>query len=125
MLKTYTFTITILYTLALATICLVRVNEVVSKVAIPFGDKLFHFSTYVILTALWYSTFFYKFQKSKKKALWYAIIFCVIFGIIIEVLQGMVTTYRSSDINDVFANTTGVLLVAVVIGLKNKKHIIK
>lgn len=120
MLKTYSFAITILYTLALATICLVQVNEVVSKVSIPFGDKLFHFSAYILLTVLWYNTFLYRFHKSKKRALWNAIIFSIIFGIIIEILQGVFTTYRSSDINDVFANTTGVLLAAVVIGVKNK-----
>jgi glycopeptide antibiotics resistance protein len=44
----------------------------------------------------------------------------IIFGIIIEVLQGTVTAYRSSDINDVLANTIGVLLMSVVIGMKNK-----
>lgn len=119
MLKTYSFVITILYSIALATVCLVPINDII-KVEISFGDKIFHSLAYIVLTALWYTAFFFKFHYSKKKALLYAIIVSIVFGIIIEILQGTVTRYRSSDINDVFANTIGVLLAAVVIEIKNK-----
>lgn len=119
MLKTYSFAITILYSIALATVCLVQLNGL-GKVGIPFGDKIFHFLSYTVLMVLWYVTLFYQFHKSEKKALLYATIISIIFGIIIEVLQGMVTTYRSSDIKDVFANIFGVLIAATVIQIKNK-----
>jgi glycopeptide antibiotics resistance protein len=63
---------------------------------------------------------FNKFKLNKSKALTYAVIVSILFGIIIEILQGTLTTYRSADINDVLANSLGVILTAVVIGIKNK-----
>lgn len=119
MLKTYSFLLVILYSIALTTVCLIKI-EGFNKVGISFGDKIFHSLSYVVLTFLWYNTFCNKFKFSKSKALWYAIIISIIFGIIIEVLQGALTAYRSADINDVLANSIGVMLTAVVIGIKNK-----
>lgn len=119
MLKNYYFLVTILYSIVLATLCLVQLNNV-SKVGIPFADKIFHFLSYVVLTILWYNTCYFHFKKTKANALILAIVASIIFGIIIEVLQGTVTSYRSSDINDVFANSLGVLLTAFGISMKNK-----
>lgn len=119
MLKSYAFIITLIYSAALTVVCLMPLNGVI-KVNITLGDKIFHAVTYMILSFLWYRTFYYHFNKSKAKALLYAMLLSIIFGIIIEVLQGTVTAYRSSDINDVLANTIGVLLMSVVIGIKNK-----
>jgi len=118
-LKNYYLLITILYSIALATLCLVQLNSV-NKVGIPFADKIFHFLSYVVLTILWYNTCYFYFKKAKANALILAIVVSISFGIIIEVLQGTVTSYRSSDINDVFANSLGVLLTAFGIGMKNK-----
>ena len=120
MLKTYSFIITILYSLALATVCLIKVDKLVEEVHIQNADKIFHFSAYFVLTILWYITLFFQFKTKKNKSIIYAICFSVMFGIIIEILQGNVTTSRQSDINDVFANTIGVFLAALVIYKKNK-----
>ena len=119
MLKTYFFVITILYSIALTVVCLIDLNGVI-EVKISFGDKIFHSLAYVVLTALWYYTFYYNLKFNKGKALINAVVISIIFGIVIEVLQGTVTTYRSSDINDVFANSFGAILAAVVIAVKNK-----
>jgi VanZ family protein len=120
-LKTFYLVITILYSIALTIICLVKIDGIVSNVGlnIPFGDKIFHLLSYLVLTALLYNTFLYNYIASKK-ALMYAAILSIIFGIIIEVLQGTITTARSSDINDVFANTIGVLLTTAFITIRNK-----
>lgn len=122
MLKPYSLAITVLYSLVLAIVCLIQISSAVNSVGlnIPYGDKIFHFLSYLVLTALWYNTFLYNFNLSKKKALIYAVVISIIFGILIEVLQGTITTERSSDINDVFANSIGVLLTASVITIKNK-----
>ena len=119
MLKTYFFGITILYSMALTIVCLIDLNGVI-EVKISFGDKIFHSLAYVVLTVLWYYTFFYNLKSNKGKALIYAVVISIIFGIVIEVLQGTVTAYRSSDIIDVFANSFGAILAAVVIAVKNK-----
>ena len=119
MLKTYFFVITILYSIALTVVCLIDLNSVI-EVKISFGDKIFHSLSYVVLTVLWYYTFYYNLKFNKGKALIYAVVISIIFGIVIEVLQGTVTTYRSSDIIDVYANSLGAILAAVVIGIKNK-----
>ena len=119
MLKTYFFVITILYSIALTVLCLIELNGVI-EVNISFGDKIFHSLSYIVLTVLWYYTLYYNFKFNKRTALIYAVVLSVIFGIVIEILQGVVTTYRSSDINDVFANSFGAILAAVVIAVKNK-----
>jgi VanZ family protein len=118
-LKTYFFVITILYSIALTVLCLIELNGVI-EVNISFGDKIFHSLSYIVLTVLWYYTLYYNFKFNKRTALIYAVVLSVIFGIVIEILQGVVTTYRSSDINDVFANGFGSILAALVIVLKNK-----
>ena len=119
MLKTYFFVITILYSIALTVVCLIELNGFI-EVKISNGDKIFHSLSYVVLTVLWYYTFYYNLKFNKINALIYAVAVSIIFGIVIEVLQGAVTTYRSSDINDVFANSFGAILAAVVIAVKNK-----
>ncbi len=125
MLKTYSLIITILYSLALATVCLIKVDKIVEEVHIPNVDKIFHFSAYFVLAILWYITLFFQFKINKNKSIIYAICFSVVFGIIIEILQGSITTSRQSDINDVFANTLGALLATLLIHIKNRNLIKK
>lgn len=119
MLKTYSLFITICYSIALTIVCLVNLSGL-SVVSFSNGDKIFHSLAYFILTFLLYITFYYKYKVNKTKAVIYAMLISIIFGIIIEVLQGALTTTRDSDILDVFANTLGAVLASIVIGIKNK-----
>ncbi|MDO7173436.1 VanZ family protein [Mariniflexile sp. AS56] len=82
---------------------------------VSFGDKIFHFLAYTVLAFLWYSTFLNTFKLEDKKALSYAVLFSIAFGIIIEVLQGTVTASRSADVYDVMANTMGVFLTVLIV----------
>ena len=91
----------------------------VPNIGVDFGDKIFHFLAYFVLTFLWFGACLYNFNFKKRKAIAYASLFSVFFGIVIEVLQYMLTTYRSLDIYDVVANTFGALLAVVIIALKN------
>lgn len=91
----------------------------VPDIGVSFGDKIFHFLAYFVLAFLWFGAFVYNFNFKKRKAITYASIFSVLFGIVIEVLQYLLTTYRSLDIYDMFANTFGVLLAVVIITVKN------
>ena len=54
-------------------------------------------------------------ESRNKKNLKYAIAFgCVFYGIIIEVLQTTLTTYRTASFLDVVANTVGVFLALLI-----------
>jgi VanZ family protein len=118
-LKKYVFIVTIFYSLALATVCLVQLNDL-PKTGISFEDKIFHALSYAVLMGLWFNTLVFQFKISTIKAIIYASIVSIIFGIIIEVLQGVFTVTRKADVFDVMANSLGVLVFATVIFLKNK-----
>ena len=51
----------------------------------------------------------------------YIILGCFIFGIIIEILQGVITSYRTASYLDIVANTIGVLLAVVIFHVFEKK----
>ena len=77
-----------------------------------------------MLTLLWFNALFFYFKASITKAIIYSALFAIIFGIIIEALQGSATTYRSSDVYDAIANTLGALF-AMLILLASKRILIK
>src|SRR5690606_31008191 len=113
------FIVTVFYSLALATVCLMELKGL-PDTGISFADKIFHALSYAVLTFLWYNTLVFQFKMSATKALIYASILAIIFGIIIEVLQGTVTRTRQSDVFDVIANSLGVLFLVFVLFVKNK-----
>jgi VanZ family protein len=67
----------------------------------------------------WLYAFFKKekFQKNVK----YIILGCFIFGIIIEILQEVITSYRTASYLDIIANTVGVLLAVLIFHIFEKK----
>ena len=119
MLKNIVFFSSISYTLALLTVCLITLNNL-PDIGVSYGDKIFHFFAYCLLTLLWVYTFTLKFKWPQKKAMLVAVFGAVLYGILIEVLQGSVTTSRSFDYYDALANSLGALLTSVVLMLKNK-----
>ncbi|WP_082935826.1 VanZ family protein [Tamlana sp. s12] len=107
------------YTVLLATVCLITLKNV-PDIGVSFGDKIFHFLAYGLLTILWFGTFLLNFKMANKPAVYYALILAVVFGIIIEVLQGTLTVSRSLDVYDMVANTLGALLASLILLVKNK-----
>ena len=89
------------------------------RVEVPGKDKTAHFLFYFVLTLLWN---FALQKKYKNWALKYIIVFVVIgYGIVIEVLQEVLTKTRQADLYDVMANSAGALVALIVIfWLKNK-----
>lgn len=118
MLKKLTPVVTIIYSLTLITVSLIKLNNV-PDIGVSFGDKIFHFLAYFVLTLLWFYTFLYTFKFKKNKGIIFAVILSVLFGIIIEVLQDSITVYRALDVYDVVANTFGTVLASVVLLFKN------
>lgn len=82
----------------------------------PNSDKIYHLFAYFSLAISWLFSFLKK-QNSK----FIIALGCIIYGIIIEVLQNTLTTYRTGDYLDVLANTLGVVLGLVVFNLIFKK----
>jgi len=115
-LKNKALLLSILYTFALTVLSLIKLDLDDVEENIPsFSDKIFHFLAYVIFTWLWFNAFFYHFNFNKIKSILLSILVSVTFGIVIEVLQHLITTTRGFDILDIFANILGVIISAILI----------
>lgn len=80
------------------------------RLSLPHTDKLVHFAMYFIYT------FFLLWETKKHQKLRYKIIIVVYataFGILMEILQYQLTTYRSSDIYDAIFNSLGAITMAI------------
>ena len=94
-------------------------SEFIVVESISVSDKTYHLIAYFLLMLSWLYAFFKKekFQEHVK----YIILGCFIFGIIIEILQGVITSYRTASYLDILANTIGVLLAVVIFHVFEKK----
>jgi len=74
------------------------------------SDKILHTTAYAILSLSWF--FYFKpFKNIRKKALLALGLF--IYGIIIEIMQSTLTTYRTGSFYDVLANSIGILIALI------------
>ncbi|GGX13731.1 VanZ family protein [Aquimarina muelleri] len=115
------FTLAISFTVLLAWVSLAKFSSSVVKV--KGGDKIGHFFAYFILTILWSLFFFFSKNQNKnlKQSLGIATVLCVFFGIMMELFQGILTTYRNSDWYDIIANTSGTIFaIFIFILIKDK-----
>lgn len=91
---------------------------------IPHLDKGVHFIFYFVAAIL--GVFFFrgvgKSRNSRSGALIASLLFVVIYGTILEVLQGMLTHDRSGEINDVLANTAGGVMGILLVWLWLKRE---
>jgi VanZ family protein len=88
-----------------------------TKITFENIDKVYHGIAYFTLSFSWLIAYH---KKPKKKHL--IIISCIIFGIIIELLQSTLTNYRTGEYLDVIANSSGILIALVIFNLFSKKH---
>ena len=88
-----------------------------SRFNIPHMDKIVHFTFYSVMVVLGYLAI----RKNKEqlvgraKLLWYIVLFAIVYGIIIEVLQHVATSDRHGDPLDALANSTGALVGLLVV----------
>ena len=112
------FIIAIGITLCIAYLSLIKTPKLV--LVYSASDKIHHIIAYFTLTICWLFSFF------KKPSLKYSIVvFCLLFGIIIEVMQQSLTSYRTGDYKDVLANIIGIVLGLIVFNLVLKKNKVK
>lgn len=115
-LKKWALPILLLYASALTIGSLVHVSGIPS-LGYSFDDKIYHLTAYFLFTILVYNF-------CKEIQLVYALLISaasvIIYGIIIEVLQEVMTSYRTLDVYDALANTLGVVFATVIIRFRNK-----
>ena len=108
----------LLWTIAITVASLISVGEM-PKVDLPGNDKTIHFLFYFVLTLLWYVALE---RKYKNRLLKFLIVGAsIIYGIIIEILQGVLTQNRQADVYDALANSAGAFLALLVIFWLNSK----
>ena len=109
--------LTICYTLVIAVLSLVNIKSL-PKLGSSFDDKIFHALAYGVLALLWYFTL----NRLKiAKPIFITALGSIIYGIILEVLQGQLTIVRSLDILDVLANSIGVTTALLFITIRNRR----
>ncbi len=118
-LNKLSFILAVAYTLLLTVASLMHLNNV-PDLKVDHVDKIAHFAAYAILCFLWFLAFRLQLKKEYKKAIFNAALVSILFGILIEILQGTLTNYRSLDVYDALANTIGALLTVVMVILKQK-----
>ncbi len=90
---------------------------------IPYFDKIVHFTFYFIAGALG-SLFLHALQrgaKADRRRLLKFLLGLIGYGILIEVLQDSVTTYRSAELLDILANSVGAIIGILFIRTVNRK----
>ena len=118
MLKKHALLIASGFTILLTIASFVKLNSI-PKTGLSFEDKLFHFLAYAIFTLLWYNVFInHGKEQIKKYPLLIAFLIAIIYGIVIEVLQGQLTANRVTEFSDSVANSLGALFTVLVIKLK-------
>ncbi|WP_299219585.1 VanZ family protein [uncultured Aquimarina sp.] len=93
------------------------------NISIEGSDKIGHLLAYFVFTIVWFLFFFYseKLHKKFSQSLIWASILSFLFGILMELLQAVLTSYRSPEWNDVLANTSGIIFALIILKtLKNK-----
>jgi len=110
--------IAIFFTISITIGSLVK-SDVIAIEIVSISDKTIHFIAYFFLMLSWLYVFFKK--KSFSKNVKFIFIGCIVLGIIIEILQGVTTTYRTLSFLDVAANTLGVLFASTVFHFFEKK----
>ncbi len=85
-----------------------------------YDDKIYHFIAYALFTILVYNYFSYKNISNK---IFYSAVFVIIYGIIIEILQHVVTTDRTLDAKDVLANSLGVLIAVSMLLIRKRRKL--
>lgn len=83
------------------------------------ADKYVHFIFYFILTLLFILNL--GFTLKLKFSIIISFVIAVIYGIIIEILQGQLTENRKSEFADVLFNSLGSLTAAILVFLNRKR----
>ena len=124
MLKKYALILTLVYSILLAIVSFIHLSGL-PEINYSNTDKIFHFIAYSALMWLWFHVFYLKFSFTRTRAIVISAIISVIFGIIIEILQGVITNTRVTDNNDILANTLGVCFTILILLILKRTEVKK
>ena len=116
LLERNAFAIAIFLTLFITFISLVSLKGM-TQIKMENSDKIGHLLAYFLLSLSWFFALKNKFNN------FLIIILLILYGIIIEVLQEVLTVHRQADFKDVLANSIGVILAYLLYQKINIKHI--
>ena len=116
--RNYFFYIALFLTIAIGVGSLISLKSEL-EIGVQVSDKILHASGYFLLTISWLLAYGSKSGPSKSTILVTTAVF--IYGIIIEILQGVFTSNRQADIYDVFANLAGITTAMIFFALVLKK----
>lgn len=114
-LKLVTLIPAIVYTGIITYLSLVNLSDT-SVGGWGVSDKVLHAGAYFGMALVW--LVFYVLNYQPNTFLRKIVVVCLLvvaFGILIEVLQNELTTYRELDVFDMLANTSGVILAGVLV----------
>ncbi|WP_299243992.1 VanZ family protein [uncultured Aquimarina sp.] len=118
----YLLSLVFVYTSLIGWLSLAKVFIPVN-ISVKGSDKIGHLLAYLVFTIVWFLFFFYseKLHRKFSQSLIWASILSFLFGILMEFLQAVLTSYRSPEWNDVLANTSGIIFALIILKtLKNK-----
>ena len=113
MLKNLFLAAAISWTFLIAFLCLVQLNNLPS-VGISGIDKYVHFTFHFVFTLLWSIYFCLTQKKIELQFLIKVLLLSLVYGIVIELIQGTYTATRKADGFDVLANFFGAAVSVMV-----------
>ena len=115
-LKRWALPLVIIYAIALTIGSLMHLKDMPS-LGSSFDDKIYHLVAYIIFTFLVYN---FCVTKKYSNVIFISAITVTIYGIIIEVLQFVLTSHRTFDFYDALANASGAIFAAVLLKYQHK-----
>lgn len=115
-LRKFATPVAVIYTIALTILSLISVKGIPSF-GTDYDDKFYHVLAYFVLTMVWYLAL--GLNQNKRKIVYIAL-GCIVFGIIIEAIQGKLTLHRVWDLLDIVANLIGVVIATLYIFRREK-----
>lgn len=89
--------------------------------SIPYFDKWVHSSFHAVLALLWFKVLAPKGKKVIRRTIILLVFSCLLYGIVIEVIQYSLNDGRNADGWDVLANFTGTLIGVIIFTLIKKQ----
>lgn len=113
------FLLPLAWALVILVLCMLPQSDLPSESwfgKIPYFDKLVHFGLYFVL--------FWTLHFVRPNALVTNVLICIGYGILIEILQKYLTTYRSAEVLDAVADAVGATFAAVsTLVLKRRRFV--
>ncbi|MFZ4105114.1 VanZ family protein [Flavobacterium sp.] len=97
----------LLWTFIVSVLSLITIGDVGSSIPISNKDKYVHFTFYFIFVNFWF--LFAKKTNKSKQTQWIVLFSAIVYGILLEICQGVFTASRTPDVMDVLANSLGAI----------------